>query len=194
MRNKVLTRVMGSLAAAAALFAFVPVTQAAEYKIDPAHSFVQFRIQHLGYSWLMGRFNRVLGEFTYDAANPGVSTIAVEIDTTTVDTNHAERDKDLRSENFLHVRRYPRATFKSTKYMGNGKAGTLQGVLTLHGVSKPISINVEKIGEGKDPWGGYRAGFFGKTTLTRRDFGMEYNLGPASETMKLELTVEGIRK
>ena len=187
-------RIIVGIVAAAALFAFIPALHAAEYKIDPAHSFVQFRIQHLGYSWLMGRFNRVSGEFNYDAANPGAATIVVEIDTTSVDTNHAERDKHLRSEDFLNVKKHPTATFRSTKYMGNGKAGTLQGVLSLHGVSKPIAIDVEKIGEGKDPWGGYRAGFFGKTTLTRRDFGMEYDLGPTSETMLLELTVEGIRK
>ena len=167
---------------------------AADYKIDPAHSFVQFRIQHLGYSWLYGRFNTIAGEFSHDPDNPEASQITLEIDTASVDTNHAERDKHLRNDDFLDVEKYPKATFKSTKYTGSTESGTLEGVLTLHGVSKPITILVQKLGEGKDPWGGYRAGFIGTTKLTRKDFGIDYSLGPASETMELELGIEGIRK
>ena len=167
---------------------------AADYAIDTAHSFVEFRIQHLGYSWLYGRFNRFSGHFRYDADNPQASAISVSIDTASVDTNHAERDKHLRGSDFLDVATYPEATFESTKYTGDAQSGTLEGMLTLHGVTKPISIHLEKLGEGNDPWGGYRAGFIGTTTLTRRDFGISYNLGPASETMELELGIEGIRK
>jgi polyisoprenoid-binding protein YceI len=182
--------------ALAALVAVVlPQTvTAADYKIDPAHSFVSFKIQHLGYSWMFGRFNDVSGTFSYDSSNPGATKISVDIDPASIDTNHAERDKHLRSEDFLDVKKYPTASFKSTKYIGNDKSGTLKGILTVHGASKPISIAVEKIGEGKDPWGGYRAGFLGKYTLTRKDFGIAYNLGPASGTMEVELTIEGIRK
>ena len=167
---------------------------AADYAIDTAHSFVEFRIKHLGYSWLYGRFNRFSGHFSYDADNPQASAISVSIDTASVDTNHAERDKHLRGSDFLDVAKYPEATFESTKYSGDAQSGTLEGILTLHGVTKPISIHLEKLGEGNDPWGGYRAGFIGTTTLTRRDFGISYNLGPASETMELELGIEGIRK
>ena len=87
---------------------------AAGYKIDPTHSFVEFRIQHLGFSWLYGRFNTVSGEFSYDAANPETSKVSVEIDTASVDTNHAERDKHLRSDDFLDVEQYPTAMFRST--------------------------------------------------------------------------------
>jgi polyisoprenoid-binding protein YceI len=181
--------------ALAALVAVVaPQTAtAADYKIDPAHSFVSFKIQHLGYSWMFGRFNNVSGEFSYDSSNPGAAKITVNIDPASVDTNHAERDKHLRSEDFLHVKKHAAASFESTKYVGSDKSGTLEGILTVHGVSKSISIAVEKIGEGKDPWGGYRAGFLGKYTLTRKDFGITRNLGPASETMEMELTIEGIR-
>lgn len=171
-----------------------PTAQAAEYEIDPAHSFVQFRIQHLGFSWLYGRFNRVVGTFSYDSEQPQASQISVEIDTTSVDTNHAERDKHLREKDFLDVKRYPRAVFESTQYTGTAEQGTLEGVLTLHGVSKPITLNIEKIGEGPDPWGGYRVGFLGSVTLTRRDFGIDYDLGPATEKVEMELGIEGIRK
>ena len=167
---------------------------AATYEIDPAHSFVEFRIQHLGFSWLYGRFNDVTGTFEYDPDNPQVSEIDVEIDTTSVDTKHAERDKHLRGEDFLDVEKYPKASFKSTKYTGDASGGTLEGELTLHGVTKPITIEVQKIGEGPDPWGGYRAGFLGTTQLTRKDFGMDYDLGPPGETMELELGIEGVRQ
>lgn len=168
--------------------------QAAEYEIDPAHSFVEFRIQHLGYSWLYGRFNDVTGSYTYDADNPEASEINVEIDPAGVDTNHAKRDKHIRSEDFLNVDEYPNASFKSTGYTGTAEEGTLKGELTLHGVTKPVTIELEKLGEGKDPWGGYRSGFVGTTTINRMDFGMDYDLGPASWEMQLELGIEGIRQ
>ena len=167
---------------------------AADYRVDPSHSFVQFRIQHLGYSWLYGRFNHIEGEFTHDPAIPNESEIEVKIKTASIDTNHAERDKHLREDDFLDVKRYPYANFQSTHYTGTAQQGTLEGELTLHGVRKPITLQVSKLGEGNDPWGGYRAGFIGKTTLRLKDFGITYNLGPASETMELELGIEGIRK
>ncbi|MFQ5328670.1 MAG: YceI family protein [Thermodesulfobacteriota bacterium] len=168
--------------------------QAAEYKIDPDHSFVEFRIQHLGFSWLYGRFNTVSGDFSHDPVQPKSNRIAVTIDTGSVDTRHAERDKHLRSKDFLDVKKYPTATFKSTGYSGSTEEGNMEGALTLHGVTRPITIKVKKVGEGKDPWKGYRAGFIGTMTLKRSDFGISYNLGPASETMEMELSIEGIRK
>ena len=185
---------LAGLVLGVALGSIGTASPAADYAIDTAHSFVEFRIQHLGYSWLYGRFNKFSGHFSYDADNPQASAIAVSIDAASVDTNHAERDKHLRGPDFLDVATFPKATFVSTKYTGDAQSGTLEGMLTLHGVTKPISIHLEKLGEGNDPWGGYRAGFIGTTTLTRRDFGISYNLGPASESMELELGIEGIRK
>ncbi len=167
---------------------------AATYRVDPSHSFVQFRIQHLGYSWLYGRFNDISGEFRHDPSAPDDNWIVVEIKTASIDSNHAERDKHLREEDFLDVKRYPTATFRSVRYTGTAEQGELEGELFLHGVRKPITLQVKKLGEGKDPWGGYRAGFIGTTTLRLKDFGITYNLGPASETMELELGIEGIRK
>ena len=170
---------------------------AADYVIDTdgAHASIQFRISHLGYSWLKGRFNDFSGEFRYDPANPGASEIAVDINPASIDSNHAERDKHLRSADFLDVEQYPEASFVSTDYTPNGDGtATLEGELTLHGVTRPISIDVEKIGEGEDPWGGYRVGFSGETEFALADYGIDYNLGPASETVYLELEVEGIRQ
>jgi polyisoprenoid-binding protein YceI len=194
MRIRSVCQHLLALITAVSLGAVAQTLSAAEYNVDPAHSFVQFRIKHLGYSTLVGRFNDVSGEFTHDPADPEASTITVEIDAASVDTNHAERDKDLRSENFLDVEKFPKVSFVTTKYTGDDQSGTLEGTLTLHGVTKPVSLDVKKIGEGDDPWGGYRAGFEGTTSLTRKDFDMGYNLGPASESLELELFVEGIRK
>ena len=189
------TRRLGlGLALGLSLAGMGTVASAADYEIDTAHSFIEFRIKHLGYSWLYGRFNRFSGELSYDPADPSANRISVSIDPASIDTNHAERDKHLRNPDFLDVEKYPDAGFESTGYTGDAESGTLEGMLTLHGVTKPISIDLRKIGEGKDPWGGYRAGFIGTVTLTRKDFGIDYNLGPASETMELELGIEGIRK
>ena len=190
-----IARTLAAVLAAAAFAFSATAAQAAEYRIDPAHSFVQFKISHLGYSWMIGTFDKVSGNLTFDpAAGPAGQKISVEIDTASVDSGHAERDKHLRSPDFLNVRKFPKATFVSTGYEGDAKGGTMTGNLTLKGVTKPIAIAVKKVGEGKDPWGGYRAGFEGTATLSRKAFGAGMNLGPASDAVQFFLSVEGIRK
>ena len=170
---------------------------AENYIIDTkgAHAFIQFRIQHLGYSWLSGRFNTFTGKFSYDEKNPGAAKIEVDIDPASIDSNHAERDKHLRSDEFLDVEKYPKAGFKSTSFKetGNGKA-ILKGDLTIHGVTKPVTIDIEHIGHGPDPWGGYRRGFEGTTKISLADYGITYDLGPKSKEVMLTLSVEGIRQ
>ena len=109
------------------------------------------------------------------------------------DTNDAERDKHIRSNDFLDAGKYPEAIFKSTGATLDDKAGTLEGNLTLHGVTRPISIQVEAIGVGNDPWGGFRRGYVGHTAIKRSDFNMNYNLGPLADEVKLRLFVEGIK-
>jgi polyisoprenoid-binding protein YceI len=169
---------------------------ATDYDVDieGMHAFIQFRIVHLGYSVMIGRFNDFGGNFSWDKNNPGASSINIDVKTKSVDTNHAERDKHVRGEDFLDVEKYPSASFKSTKYNGDASGGTLDGMLTLHGVTKAITLKVSAIGEGDDPWGGYRAGFEATTSIKRADFGMDYNLGPAAEMMDFELYIEGVRK
>jgi polyisoprenoid-binding protein YceI len=172
--------------------------QAADYVIDTkgAHAFVNFKIKHLGYSWLHGRFNTFDGEFSYDAKNPNASTIMVNIDTKSIDSNHAERDKHLRGGDFLNVDKFPKASFKSTsiKFDEDGDEANVTGEFSLHGVTKTITFVIDKIGEGKDPWGGYRVGFEGETSLKLADYGIDYNLGPASTHVDIGLYIEGIRK
>lgn len=174
-----------------------PAAQAADYVVDSEgmHAAIQFRIQHLGYSWLYGRFNDFEGQFTYDEAAPENAQITVNIDPASIDSNHAERDKHLRSADFLDVKQFPEAGFKSTAYQPNGDGtGVLRGDLTLHGVTKPVEIEVTEIGAGDDPWGGYRRGFEGTTNIRLGDFNIPETLGPASTTVELTLGIEGIRQ
>lgn len=161
---------------------------------DRAHASITFRIKHLGFSWLTGRFDDFNGTFTFDAKKPENSTVKVEIDTKSVNTNHAERDKHLRGKDFLNVSKYPTATFESTGVKLNGDAATITGKLTLHGVTKEIEIAAKPVGGGEDPWGGYRQGFTGTTQLALKDFGIDYDLGPASQVVDMTLDIEGIRQ
>lgn len=189
---------MKKLLIAASLAALMTLpAKAAEYVIDTegAHAFIQFKISHLGYSWLYGRFNTFSGDFNYDANNLTASKIQLTIYTNSVDSNHTERDNHLRSADFLNVSVHPTATFVSTKIVPKADdTFDLHGNLTLNGVTKEVVIAAEKLGEGTDPWGGYRAGFAGTTTLALKDFAIKTDLGPASATVQLDLTVEGIRK
>jgi polyisoprenoid-binding protein YceI len=102
----------------------------------------------------------------------------------------------LRGGDFLNVSKYPQASFKSTaiKFDQDGEEATVTGEFTLHGVTKTISFEIDKIGEGQDPWGGYRVGFEGETSLKLADYGIDYDLGPASTHVDIGLFIEGIRQ
>ena len=170
---------------------------AADYAIDKQgqHAFVNFKISHLGYSWLYGTFKDFDGSFSFDAAKPQDSKVNVTLNTTSVDTNHAERDKHIRSGDFLNVSKHPTATFASTSVKSTGEGtADITGDLTLNGVTKPVVIAAKFIGEGKDPWGGYCAGFEGSTKLKLKDFDIQKDLGPASQDVELIISVEGVRK
>lgn len=167
------------------------------YLIDTrgAHAFVQFRIPHLGFSWLYGRFNEFEGAFTFDPENPANSSVEVTVQTSSVDSNHERRDNHLRNEDFLHVDAFPQARFRSTAFVpGDNGRYTLVGDLTLLGQTREIEIDVEHFGAGADPWGGYRRGFSGRTELTLADFGIDYDLGPGSRVVEMILDIEGIRQ
>lgn len=169
---------------------------AEEYVIDTkkAHAFIQFKISHLGYSWIYGRFNTFEGGFTYDEKNPANSTVEIKIDPASIDTNFAKRDKHLRSDDFLDVDKFPTALFKSTSFEPDGEGrAIIKGDFTLHGVTRPIVIEAREIGSGKDPWGGYRRGFEGTFRFTLADYGLVKKLGPASAEIEIFLSIEGIR-
>ena len=191
---------MKSRLAALALIAGLAVSApavAADYAIDTKgqHAAVNFRIKHLGFSWLSGRFDRFSGTFSYDEKAPEASKVNVEIDTASVNSNHAERDKHLRNSDFLDVDKFPKATFvsKSVTPSGDGKA-TIVGDLTLRGVTKEVIIDASYVGGGTDPWGGERVGFTGTTKLTFADYGITFNLRTEGKAVELILDVEGVKQ
>lgn len=179
--------------ALSALLAASPL-YAADYAVDTSHAFANFKIGHLGLGTITGRFNTFDGSFSYDAEKPEASKITLKFDVGSIDTNHAERNKHLRGDKYLNVAKYPEATFTSTSFTPNAEGGVMKGDLTLYGNTKEITVDVKKVGEGKDPWGNYRVGFSGKTTFKLEDFGMKFNLGPASESITMKLYLEGIKK
>ena len=184
-----------ALFAAIAFFATPQTAKAADYAFDMKgqHAFIQFRVKHLGFSWLYGRFTKFDGMFSVDENNPAGGSVSVTIDTASVDSDHAERDKHLRNADFLNVKEFPTASFKSTKVtLGDNETAVIEGDLTLHGVTKSIKLDVEHIGGGKDPWGGFRRGFQASTTLQTKDFGMASKFG--SPAVEMIIAIEGIRK
>ena len=165
------------------------------FDTEGQHQFILFKISHLGYSWLYGNFNEFTGSFTVDEENPENSKVRAEIQTASIDSNHAERDKHLRSDDFLDVSEYPTATFESTRIEQTGeRTAKITGDFTLHGVTKPVTLDAKMIGYGDDPWGGYRMGLEASTTLKLADFGITKDLGPASETVEIIISVEGVRQ
>ncbi|WP_114786374.1 YceI family protein [Vibrio tetraodonis] len=168
---------------------------AADYVIDTkgAHASINFKVKHLEYSFIKGRFNDFEGDFSYDPKNVSASKISVTVDTTSLDSNHAERDKHIRSGDFINASKFSTATFKSTSVVdkGDGKL-EVNGDLKLHGVTKPITIDAQFIGAGADPWGSERAGFDGKVRLELADF--KIPVVGSSSYVDMELHVEGIKK
>jgi len=189
-----------AIAAALSAAALVGVSQAqaAEYAIDTdgQHAFVQFKINHLGYSYILGSFEEFEGSFHYDPENLEASSAEVEVQVDSLDTNHAERDKHFLSGDFLDAGEYPTATFTSTGFEPTGEGeGLLSGELTLHGETNAIEMPVTLLGEGEDPWGGYRAGFEGSTTLTLADYGIDMSDFPeVMHQLELYVTFEGVRQ
>ena len=187
---------MKRLIFAGLLLGLASVSSAATYRIDGSgagmHTAVNFRALHLGISPLWGRFNDISGNFTYDAANIGASTITVDIDPASIDTNHAARDEHLRSADYLDVSKFPEAGFASTHIMdmGDGKMHVM-GNFTLHGVTREISFEAVRTGEGETPFGDYRVGFEGELTLDLSEYGI--GLAPVA-TINLTLAIEGVRQ
>jgi len=172
-------KVVRSLAAiAAAAVLSLPASAATSgWDIDPHHSSAQFAVKHLMISTVRGQFHGVTGTVNWDDQDITKSTVDVTIDTTTVDTQEPNRDKDLKSENFFDVAKYPTMTFKSKKIEQAG-AGKLKvtGDLTIHGVAKEVVLDVEgPTPPIKDPWGNTRVAFNATTTVNRQDFGVKWN-------------------
>lgn len=148
----------------------------ANYRIDPAHSSVQFSVRHLMISNVRGTFTGVKGTVAYDSNNPSATTVEAEIDSSTINTLEEKRDAHLKTAEFLDVEKFPAIKFHSTGVEKHGDGFKVTGDLTLHGVTKPVVLTVEEVApETKDPWGYTRVGASAKTKINRSDFGLTWN-------------------
>ena len=146
------------------------------YAVDPVHSSVSFKISHVGISYIHGRFDDFGGKINMDPKNLPASSVDFHIKATSIDTSVPDRDKHLRSADFFDVEKFPEISFKSDSVKTAGKDRyDVTGTLTIHGVSKKVTLPVSYLGTAKDPWGGTRAGFETSTTLNRKDFGIVWN-------------------
>jgi len=160
-----------------ALLAASTTAHAITYKVDRDHTSITFRIRHL-FTQVSGRFDRFEGTITFDPAHPQQTKVEGSIDVTSINTNVEERDKDLRSKRFFDAETYPKITFVSTGVSAvdmKKKTGKLAGKLSIHGVEKPVVLEVAYLGEAKDPWGNRKAGFSAQTKINRKDFGLTWN-------------------
>lgn len=170
-------RVVIAAAWATSLVMVAGNARAAEYKIDPDHTTVAFRVRHL-FTSVEGRFDKFEGKISFDAADPSQSVVEGTIDAATVNTNVVERDKHLRSADFFDVEKHPKITFKTTKVLevGAGKtSGKMAGKLGIRGVEREVVLDVAFLGQGKDSYGNLKAGFSATTRINRRDFGLTWN-------------------
>ena len=166
-----------SATALAAMLSLPAVATTSNWQIDPNHSSAQFAVRHLGLSTVRGAFTKVNGTIQLDEKDIAKSSVEVTIDAASVDTRVEGRDKDLRSDHFFDVEKYPTLTFKSTK-VEQAEPGKLKvtGDLTIHGTTKQVVLDVEgPTGAVKDPWGNQRAAATATTKINRQDYGVKWN-------------------
>ena len=150
---------------------------ASSWSVDTAHASAQFSVKHMMVSNTRGQFSNITGTLELDEKNISKSTVNVEIDASTIDTRNEKRDGHLKSPDFFDVAKHPKMTFKSTKVKSAGK-GKLKvtGNLTIRGVTKPVTLDVEgPTAEIKSPWGSFVRGFTATATINRKDFGLTWN-------------------
>ena len=175
-----------------------PQASATTYAIDQAHTTVSFRIRHL-FSYVQSTFNEFEGTFEYVPGQPGQWKAQAVIQAASIDTRVEKRDAHLRSKDFFDVERSPTITFTSTGVTdATETTAKLQGLLAIHGVEQPVTLDLVIHGEGKDPWGNVRSGFTATTTIDRKAFGLTWNEALETgqllvgEEVEITLEVEGI--
>jgi polyisoprenoid-binding protein YceI len=171
----------------------------ATWNIDAVHSGIHFSIRHLVIAKVRGKFTKFSGAIELDEADMTHSKVHVEIDIASIDTGEPQRDGHLKSPDFFDAEKFPKGTFASKSIKKSGDEYDVTGDLTIHGVTKEITLRSTFEGKGKDPWGGERVAFGAKTTLNREDFGLKWN--QALETggvvvgskVELEIEVEAVK-
>lgn len=177
--NRYVTRVsrIAILASIASGLSLPAAAATTTWQIDPQHSSAQFAVRHLGLSTVRGAFSKLSGTMQLDDQDVTKSTIEVSIDVNTVDTREPDRDKELRSERFFDVARFPTMTFKSKKVeqVAPGKL-RVTGDLTIHGTTKEVVLDVDGLtAPAKDPWGNQRIAASATTKINRQDYGVKWN-------------------
>ncbi len=176
-----------------AAMAIPTFASATEYKLDESHTYVGFEISHLGFSTTYGRFEDLKGTLSFDEAKPEASKVNVSIETDSLKTGFEKRDEHVEGPDFLNVKKYPKMTFKSTKVTVTSKnTGTLTGDLTLHGVTKPVTLDVTFNKAGPSPLKPeiLVAGFNASGTIKRSDFGITTYVPAISDEVKLVISTE----
>lgn len=166
--------------------------EAPKFKIDSGHSSVLFRVKHFGVSNFYGRFNKVSGEIAWDAKSPEASSITIEIDASSVDSNDKGRDDHLRNADFLNAKEFPTLGFKSKSVKKKGAQLEVSGDLTLHGVTKSVTTLVDITGEAETPFG-YRAGFETSFDIKRSEYGVSGVPGGVGEDVRITVSLEAIK-
>jgi polyisoprenoid-binding protein YceI len=167
------------------------------YAIDPAHTSVVFSVGHTGLSYTYGMFRKAGGSYLLDKANPANCRFAFAIETDSIDTNHAERDKHLRSADFLNTEQFPTITFESAScaLATNAPAGSVvynvTGNLTIHGVTRQVTLPLRMLGEGKGPFGDQRTGFLCQVEIKRSEYGMRNLLDMVGDAVGITISFEG---
>jgi polyisoprenoid-binding protein YceI len=149
------------------------------WKIDPAHTLVEFTAKHMMITNVRGRFADVAGTIEVDESNPNDSSVTVELEAASIDTRVEQRDQHLRSADFLDAENFPTLTFRSTGVEGAsfepGESFRVTGDLTIRGTTREVVLDATFEGRGKDPWGGERVSFSADTKIDRRQFGLTWN-------------------
>ena len=172
-----------------------PALAADTYKVDPVHSMAIFRSDHANVGHVWGRFNEPTGTFVYDAADPTKSTFEIELTVDKIDTNNEKRDGHLKSPDFFNAKQYPTITFKSTSVSkGDGDALNVTGDLTMHGVTKQITIPVEVLGTGEFPPGTTRTGLEAKFPVKMSEYEIKGLPGAVGDEIHVIVAVEGIKQ
>lgn len=186
-----MSRTLASLTLA--LACLTPALAGDTYEVDASHSHVGFAITHLKVSRFYGRFNDVAGTFVVDA-DPAKCSIELTVKAASVDTANKKRDDHLRSQDFFSVEEFETISFKSSAATKKGDKLEVKGTLTLHGVSKEITVEVEHVGTGPGMKGEQRAGYEARFTIKRSDYGMTYLLDGLSDEVRLVVSLEGVKK
>ncbi|MFA6242309.1 MAG: YceI family protein [Candidatus Hydrogenedentales bacterium] len=172
-----------------------PAFAADTYELDPVHSTFQFRIKHLGVSYTYGRFNEQKGTIVVDEKDPSKNSIEIEIKTASVDTANKMRDEHLSGPDFFDVAKYPAMTFKSTSFKKKeGNAYAVEGDLTIHGVTKKVTLNATFVGAGPGMKGESGAGWEATLVINRADYGMNYMPDAIGTEVTLQIAIEGVKK